>query len=126
MTGDRATAISAFGLYEFHSEQEGTGIHPGQTLSLDYSVTRTITFKPDLRLQIGLAGYEQWQTTDKSGPNLTPAEEGARYRVNSLGLAANLILPERQMSLGAKLFREFSNRSTFEGYSVQITGAITF
>jgi hypothetical protein len=126
LTADRATAVSAFELYEFHTEQEGTGIHPGQTLSLDYSVTRTLRLKPDLRLQIGVAGYEQWQTTGKSGTNVTPAEADARYRVNSLGIAANFILPERRMSLGAKFYKEFANRSTFEGYSVQITGAITF
>jgi hypothetical protein len=126
VTGDRATAVSAFELYEFHAEQEGTQIHPGQTLSLDYSITRTMTLKPDLRLQIGLAGYEQWQTSDRSGPDLTPAEATTRYRVNSLGVAANVILPERRMSLGAKFYKEFSNRSTFQGYSVQISGAITF
>jgi hypothetical protein len=126
LTRDRATAVSAFALYEFHTEQEGTRIRPGQTLSLDYSVTRTVSLKPDLRLQIGLAGYEQWQTTDKSGPNITPAEATARYRVNSFGIAANLLLPGRKVNLGAKYFKEFSNASTFQGYSLQISGSVSF
>jgi len=36
------------------------------------------------------------------------------------------MLPARSMSLGLKYFKEFSNRSTFEGYTLQITGAVTF
>jgi hypothetical protein len=123
---NRATAISAFEMYEFHGQQEGTGIHPGQTLSLDYSVTRTFPLAPDLRLQVGLAGYEQWQTTEKTGPNVTPAELEARYQINALGAAANVLLPRRKVSLGAKYLREFSNKSSFQGYSFQVSGSVNF
>jgi hypothetical protein len=70
-------------------------------------------------------GYEQWQTTDKSGPTVTAEQAAAHYRVNALGFAANLILPARKVSLGVKYFREFENRSTFQGYSLQISGTIT-
>ncbi len=80
LTGDRALVLSAFQIYEFHTTQEGTGIHPGQTLSLDYSLTQRIALRKDVQLQVGLAGYGQWQTTGRSGPDLTPAEMAARYR----------------------------------------------
>jgi len=56
-------------MYEFHGTQQGTNIHPGQTFDLDYSVTQTFPLEQDLRLQLGLAGYGQWQTTDKNGAN---------------------------------------------------------
>jgi hypothetical protein len=126
MTEDRATVVSAFQMYEFHTTQEGTDIHPGQTLSLDYSATQTVTLQSDLRLQVGVAGYEQWQTTARTGPNITPAEEDSRYRINAIGLAANVLLPERKVSLGAKYFKEFSNKSTFQGYSFQVFGSVNF
>jgi hypothetical protein len=126
LTSDRATAISAFELYEFHTTQHGTNIHPGQNLNLDYSLTRTFPFSPGLRLQLGLIGYEQWQTTDKTGPTITPAQSAAHYRVNSLGFASNLLLPARKVTLGFKYFGEFSNKSTFQGYSVQITRSVSF
>jgi hypothetical protein len=48
------------------------------------------------------------------------------YRVNALGFASNVVLPARQFSLGLKYFKEFSNRSTFQGYTLQITSAVTF
>ncbi len=126
LTENRAATISAFEIYEFHGPQEGTGVHPGQTLSLDYSVTQTFPLASDLRLQVGVAGYEQWQTTKKTGPQVTPAEEEARYQINALGLAANVLLPARKVSLGAKYLKEFSNKSSFQGYSFQVSASLNF
>jgi hypothetical protein len=126
LTKNKATAVSAFQMYEFHSTQKGTNIHPGQTLNLDYSLTQTIPLRDDMSLQVGLVGYGQWQTTDKSGPNVTPQQAKAHYQVNALGFASNMILPERKVSLGVKYFKEFSNRSTFQGYSLQISSSINF
>jgi hypothetical protein len=126
LTEDKATAFSAFQMYEFHSTQQGTLIQPGQTFNLDYSLTQNISLQGNLRLQLGLVGYGQWQTTDKRGPKITPQEEAAHYKVNALGLAANLTLPDRKATIGAKYFREFQCRSTFQGYTLQISGTLTF
>jgi hypothetical protein len=126
LTEDRKTAISAFHMYEYHTVQQGTDVHPGQNANLDYSVTRTVRVNDDTQLQLGIIGYEQWQTTDKTGPNITAAESGARYKANALGFAANVSLPARKLSLGLKYFKEFSNTSTFQGYTLQISGAVTF
>ena len=125
LTKNKATAVSAFQMHEFHTTQQGTYIHPGQNFDLDYSLTQAFSLREDFRLQLGLVGYGQWQTTDKSGPTITPAQAAAHYKVNSLGFAANVILPARKVSLGVKFFREFENRSTFQGYSLQISGSIT-
>jgi hypothetical protein len=126
LTADRKTAVSAFQMYEFHGTQESTGTRPGQTLNLDYSLTRTVPLRDDLQLQIGLVGYEQWQTTDKSGPAVTPEQAAAHYRVNAVGLTGNLAFPARELGLGLKYFKEFSNRSTFQGYSLQISASVHF
>ncbi|HKT80736.1 MAG TPA: transporter [Vicinamibacterales bacterium] len=123
---DKRTTISAFHMYEFHTTQEGTGIHPGQTANTDYSIARAIEVNADTQLQLGLVGYNQWQTTDKSGPAITAAQGSAHYQVNALGFASNVSLPARRLSLGLKYFKEFSNRSTFQGYTLQIAGAVTF
>lgn len=126
LTKSKATAISAFEMYEFHTTQESTQIHPGETFDLDYSLTQVFPLQSDLSLQLGLAGYGQYQTTDKTGPTITPAQATAHYKVNALGFASNVVLPARKVSLGLKFFKEFSNRSTFQGYSVQISTAISF
>jgi len=126
LTEDRATAISAFEMYELHETQEGTHTRPGDSLNLDYSVTRVFPLQNGFRLQVGIAGYEQWQISDKTGPQISPSQGAARYRVSALGLASNVVVPDWDLSFGVKLFKEFSTRSTFEGYSFQGSLAIKF
>jgi hypothetical protein len=126
LTRDRTATLSAFHMYEFHTVQQGTEIHPGQTANIDYSVARTIRVNEETQLQLALVGYGQWQTTDKTGPTISAAQGSAHYVVNALGFASNVLLPARQVSLGLKYFKEFSNRSTFQGYTLQIAGAVTF
>jgi len=125
LTKNKATSVSAFQMYEFHSTQKGTKIHPGQTFDLDYSVMQTIPLEGNKGLQFGLVGYHQWQTTDKTGPAITTEQASAHYRVNALGFGSSVNLPGK-VNIGFKYFREFSNRSTFQGHSVQISGAIKF
>ena len=67
-----------------------------------------------------------WETPEWSDPTITTTRGSAHYQVNALGFASNVVLPARGMSLGLKYFKEFSNRSTFEGYTVKIAGAVTF
>ncbi len=124
LTENRRTAFSAFQMYEFHTTQKSTEIHPGQTLNLDYSLTQSFPIH-SVTLQLGVVGYNQWQTTDKTGPTITPAQSKAHYRVNAIGFGSNLNLP-RRISIGFKYFQEFSNRSTFQGHSIQLSGAISF
>jgi hypothetical protein len=119
LTEDRATAVSAFEMYEIHETQDGTHIRPGDTFNLDYSLTHVFPLQNGLRLQPGLVGYEQLQVSAKRGPQVTPAEAEARYRVNAIGLALTVFVPQRKLSFGFKVFKEFSTQSTFEGYSLQ-------
>src|SRR5260221_98738 len=124
LDANRITAISTFQMYEVHTTQQGTQTHPGDTLNLDYSVTHVMSLQRDLNLQVGLVGYEQWQLTDKTGPSITPTQSSAHYRVNALGFTSSLMLPARKVSVGVKYFKEFEDRSTFQGYSLQITASI--
>jgi hypothetical protein len=120
-TQSRRTAISAFQMYEVHASQSGTGNRPGDTMNLDFSVMQSLRERGGARVQVGVVGYAAWQTSAKSGPTVTPVEAAARYRVNALGLASIVAWPERRVTLGFKYFDEFSNESTFEGGSLQIS-----
>jgi hypothetical protein len=126
LSADKSIAISLFEMYEFHTTQSGTNIRPGETLDLDYSVMKEFRIHADSRLQAGLVGYGQWQTTAKTGPDITPAEETQRYRVNGLGIGLNLLLPTQKVTLSLKYFDEFSNQWTYQGYSLQISAGVGF
>jgi hypothetical protein len=119
-------AVSAFEMYEFHTTQEGTGIHPGETFDLDYSVLASVLAASGFRLQIGPAGYEARQTTAKTGPQVSLTESKDRYAINAVGFAVNMAFPKRKASVGFKYFNEFADRSTFQGSSLQVVGTISF
>ena len=126
LTKNKLLTFSAFQMYEFHTTQEGTGVHPGQTFDLDYSFLGSLRRTGSMQLQIGLAGYEARQTTAKSGPQVSPALSEERYAVNALGFAFTGAFPKSKASFAFKYFKEFANRSTFQGYSLQALGAIKF
>jgi hypothetical protein len=121
----KSLVFSAFEMYEFHTRQEGTQTHPGDTFDLDYSLMMRIPHT-NRKLQFGLAGYEARQVTAKTGPQISPADSETRYAINSLGVALNAAFPRQRASLGFKFFDEFADRSTYEGFSIQIQGAIHF
>ena len=126
LKSNKRLVLSAFEMYEFHTTQEGTGIQPGQTFDLDYSFLGSLPSPKNVQLQIGLTGYEQRQTTAKTGPGISLAVSEERYAVNALGFAVTSAFPQHKVSLGLKYFKEFSDRSTFQGYSVQLSGSISF
>ena len=127
LTKARQWAISAFEMYEFHTTQEGTSTHPGETFDLDYSVLRTLAFGSGATLlQLGAVGYNQRQTTATTGPTITREQSNERYAVNAIGFASNLNFPNRRLSLSVKFFDEFANRATFQGFSLQVLGGVHF
>jgi hypothetical protein len=126
LTEGKTLAFSAYEMYEFHTTQEGTGTHPGQTFDLDYSLMRTFTLSKAVAMQVGAVGYEQRQITATTGQAVTPEESTQRYSVNALGVASQVTFPKRKINLGLKFFEEFANRSTFQGFSLQVSGSVSF
>jgi hypothetical protein len=112
-------------MYEVHTTQKNTGIHPGDTLDFDYSMMHSLSLGGEKRVQLGLVGYNARQTTDKTGPTITPEQSKAHYKVNALGFGTNLTLSAKA-NVGFKYFQEFANRSTFQGHSIQFSGSIKF
>jgi hypothetical protein len=127
LTRDNTVTLSAFELYEWHTTQEGTDTKPGDTIDFDYSLLKTLAFAAGpTRLQLGVAGYEQRQTTAKTGPAVSAEQSRERYGINALGFVTNLVFPDHRISAGIKFFEEFGNRASYQGYSFQLSGAVSF
>jgi hypothetical protein len=83
-------------------------------------------------LQVGLVGYEQRQTTAKAGPAVSEDQSASedqsrqRYAINALGVTTHLVFPNHRFNAGVKFFEEFSNRGAHQGYSLQVSGAVSF
>lgn len=125
LTGDKRLSLSAFQMYQFHTVQEGTCMHPGETFDLDYSFVYSPARTRRFQVQAGLAGYEQRQTTAKTGPGISVAASHDRYAINALGFAVLGVLPKRT-SVRLKYFKEFADRATFQAYSLQVVASIGF
>jgi hypothetical protein len=121
---EKRFVVSVFEMYEFHTTQEGTGIHPGENFDLDYSLMGSLPQTGHARIQLGIAGYEQRQTTAKTGPTVSSEASGERYAVNAIGLAVSSAFVSPKAAMSLRYLREFSNRSTFQGYSLQLSFSI--
>jgi hypothetical protein len=127
LTRDNTVTFSAFELYEWHTTQQGTGAKPGDALNCDYSLIRTFSLaRSPTRLQVGLTGYEQRQTTAKTGPAVSEDQSRERYAINALGFVTNVVLPNHRFNAGIKFFEEFGNRAAYQGYSFQVSGTFSF
>jgi hypothetical protein len=127
LTQSQSVTFSAFELYEWHTAQETTDTKPGDTFNLDYSLIRTFALaKGPSRLQIGVVGYMQRQTTAKTGPTVTQEQSDERYAITALGATVNLAFPKHRVNAGVKFFEEFGNRAAYQGYSFQASGSVTF
>src|SRR5260370_204405 len=93
LTGNKRLSLSAFQMYEFHTVQEGSGVHPGETFDLDYSLMYSPVRTRRFQLQGGLVGYEQRQTTAKTGLGIGVAASGDPHAVNALGFPGPRVLP---------------------------------
>ena len=110
-------------MYEVHTTQKSTSIHPGDTLDLDYSVMHSF-LGGEKRVQLGW-----WDTTRGKHRQNRPDDhagtvEGA-LQSERAGCGSNLNLSAK-INVGFKYFQEFANRSTFQGHSIQFSGSIKF
>jgi hypothetical protein len=124
LTADPRLTLSAFELYEIHTEQRGTNIRPGDSFNLDASLMWQVHRDDIARVELGAVGYLQRQTTARSGSGVPAESLGDRYAVHALGAALSVAFSKRRANLGLKYFSELANRSTFEGYSLQLVAGI--
>jgi hypothetical protein len=126
LTESKNTQISLFNVYAWNTTQQATGVHPGQNESLDYSFSQTFSLSKDHKwsLQVGAAGYGQWQTTNNGGQN--PIREGLRYGVNAGGLTINLSAPFQGLYVGSSVLWEYGARNTYQGRTMILTAGFNF
>jgi hypothetical protein len=118
--------LMVFGLDHMVTEQEASP----EEIERDIR-SRLLTRAIGCALQYALSptwssGYEPRQTTARTGPSISAIASQERYAVNSLGFSVNAAFPKHKANLGVKFFKEFRDRSTCQGYSVQFSGSINF
>jgi hypothetical protein len=126
VTKNKNTQVSMYDVYLWNTVQEGTGIRAGQNNSVDYSLSQKFALAADGRwsLQVGAAGYGQWQTTENRGQ--TPARESLKYRVYAGGGTLTITTPFKGLFASGSLLREYGARNTLEGHTATLSAGFSF
>jgi len=125
-TKNKTTQISLYNVYLWNTVQEGTGVRPGQNETLDYSLSQKIALTADARwsVQVGAAGYGQWQTTENRGQ--IPARESLKYRVYGSGGTFTVTSPFKGLFAGGSLLLEYGARNTLKGRTATLSVGFSF
>jgi hypothetical protein len=103
ISSERSLDLSTFEMYEFHTTQEATGVHPPPSTSITrFSVTSQANGEIPSQDRRRI---EQRQTTATTGPEIT-AKHSRIATPSTLSIRINRTFPRRKASLGVKYFAE--------------------
>lgn len=102
--------------YETHSNKGHSDIKPGDNFHFEWGIGKAI----DETLEVGLAGYSQWQVTDDSGSDVTWSKS-IHDQVHAIGPEVNLAIPSKSMFLTFRYLWEFHAVDSPEGQLMALT-----
>jgi len=111
----KAWSFSMLGRYEFHGENQDVKVDPGDDFHVEWGLGKVI--KPGL--EIGLAGYCQWQVTEDKGSDVV--WDMKKDRVYAAGPELSLAFPESMVFLSFRALLEFGARDRTEGSMFVVT-----
>lgn len=117
---DKRMAVVLTGTYEVNGDKEGYKLEPGQFFTLNWGISQYLPLVKDQSVlaELGLAGYDSWQTTDDHGLD-------ARNNLNDSVHAAGAQIGVTHVPWGAVLnfhyFYEFESEDRFQGHVVQLS-----
>lgn len=111
---NKTWAVSALARYEINYENSDLQITPGDTLSLEWSVSKTLAKFYD----VGIVGYWQQQTTKDSGPGrLTDALDS----VVAIGPEISVLCPKWKLFTSLRYNYELFSADRPQGHTVTLT-----
>ena len=116
---NRATAVTTALTYEYNGEQEGTGLKPGQNLWLNWGISQYLPLKKDdsLLLEVGPAGYYEWQISGSSGGLSNP---DSRTQVSGIGGQIGVTYVPWMLIVNFRGFYEYHAEERVQGASFGI------
>jgi hypothetical protein len=116
---NQATAVTAALTYDYNSEQQDTDITFGQNLWLTWGISQYLPLTKDdkLLLEIGPAGYYEWQISDSTGGTSNP---DSRTQVSGIGGQLGLTYVPWNLILNFHGFYEYNAEERVQGASFGI------
>ncbi len=107
---EKTWAISVLNRYEISHEQKDTHATPGQQLTVEAGLSKTIAQGVD----VGVVGYWRQQTTENSGGD-------SLAHVGAVGPEICAVIPQVKVIASLRYLREFAAKDTVEGNTVVLT-----
>lgn len=102
----RTWSVSALSRYEIKTEQDDTGITPGDSWIVEWAISHQL----DNGVEVALAGYDGWQLESDSG-----ASGDAKVEQHAIGAEVGLGVPAMGAMLNGAIYTEYSNSNRPEG-----------
>ena len=123
----QGTAAMVAGTYEIHHGKDDVDITPGVRFSLDWGLSQFVPINEDqsLLVELGLAGYSQWQVERDSGDDVMSLIN-TKDEIHAAGLQVGLASVPWNASLTFRYLHEFEAEARFEGELFTLTLAKGF
>jgi hypothetical protein len=121
---DKRMAVMAAGTWQINTKKRDLDITPGQHLTLNWGISEYLPLTKDqkLLLEVGPAGYDDWQITDDSGS----AASSSREQVHGVGGQVGLSSVPWNAALNFHAYYEYSAVSRLQGAAYQLSFVIKF
>jgi hypothetical protein len=123
---DRRLAIVVALTYQINSGKQGIDVTPGQHLTFNWGISQYLPLSKDnkLLMEVGPAGYDDWQITDDTG---SAVRDGSVHdQVHAVGGQLGLTYVPWNAALNVHAFYEFSAISRVQGEAFGLSLAIKF
>jgi hypothetical protein len=121
----KGTALMLAGTYEINHETEGKDFTQGGHFTLNWGLSQFLPITDNMLLEVGPAGYSQWQVQDNHGAD-QPSFLNSPNQVHAVGGQIGLAFPKANAQVTFHYFTEFAAESRFQGDYAGFTAAVGF
>jgi len=122
---NKGTALMLAGTYEINHETQGKNFTQGGHFTLNWGLSQFLPVTEHLLLEVGPAGYSQWQVQDNHGTD-QPSFLNSPNQVHAVGGQIGLAIPKAEAQFTFHYFTEFDAKSRFQGDYAGFTAAVKF
>lgn len=122
---NKGTALMLAGTYEINQKTQGKDFTQGGHFTLNWGLSQYLPITGNVLLEVGPAGYSQWQVQDNHGAD-QPSFLNSPNQVHAVGGQIGLALPKANTQFTFHYFTEFDAKSRFQGDYAGFTAAVKF
>lgn len=122
---NKGTALTLAGTYEINQKKAGIDFTQGSHFTLNWGLSQYLPITKDVLLEVGPAGYSQWQVSDNQG-SAQPLFLNTNNEVHAAGGQIGVAVPKIKAKVSFHYFAEFDAQARPLGNYLGATAAVGF